>query len=97
MLHSSQLKIMWKHWNKENNKNMDAPSEQPRKYCVFGYWQSEKGHPYVYKDGKIELHIYDDIDKALDFIKEHSQWNVNITWCLTWDIYEIQKLEDISL
>lgn len=76
---------------------MNTPSEQPRKYCVFGYWHREKGHPYVYKGSKVELHIYDDLDKAIDFIKEHSQWNVNITWCLTWDIYEIQKLKEIGL
>ena len=71
---------------------MEGPAELPREYCVYGYWHIHEGHPYVMKNNKIETHVYTSLDEAIDFIKEHSQWNVNITWCLTWDTYEIRKL-----
>ena len=71
---------------------MDTPNEAKKEFLVYGYWHREEGRPYVYEDGKIETHLYDNIDDALAFIKEHSLWNVNITWCLTWDPYEIEKI-----
>ena len=72
---------------------MEGPCEAKRQFLVYGYWHREQGHPYVLNEyGQVETHVYDDLEEALDFIKEHSQWNVNITWCLTWDVYEIEKL-----
>lgn len=74
---------------------MDTPSEAKKQFLVYGYWHCHQGHPYVYReDGKVETHLYDNLDDALDFIKEHSLWNVNITWCLTWDRYEIEKIKE---
>lgn len=72
------------------------PQEEKRTYCVYGYWHLARVNQYVMKkDGKIELHLYDNIDDAVAFIKEHSLWNVNITWSLTWDKYEIERLQNL--
>ena len=73
---------------------MDSPSDNKRTYCVYGIWHREKNRPFVYKNKNIELHLYDTIEEAVDFISIHSPQNVNITWCITWDIYKIQELKN---
>ena len=36
--------------------------------------------------------MFDELNDAVDFIKKRSQWNVNITLCLTWNEDEIERL-----
>lgn len=72
------------------------PIEENRTYCVFGFWHNHDGKPYVMKDGEVETYLCNKLDDAIDFIKSNSQCNVNITWCLTWDKYEIDRIKAIK-
>lgn len=70
------------------------PYEEKRKYFVYGFWHIHEGKPYVKDGDKIEIHKFDDINAATEYMKEQALTNVNITWCLTWDKYEIEKIID---
>lgn len=67
---------------------MNCPTEEKRTYYVYGFWQRDCH--IVMKDGKFEYYEFDDIDKALERLRELSLSNVNITWCLTWDKWEME-------
>lgn len=74
---------------------MERPSEEKRTYCVYGFWHIDDDKQYVTKDGKIDIQEFSDIDNALTYMKNQVLSNVNITWCITWDKYEIEKIKNI--
>ena len=71
---------------------MEAPSESLRKYYVYGFWHIDEGKPIVTKNNKNYIRSFDNIDDATKYLKRQSLANVNITWCLTWDSYEADKI-----
>lgn len=71
---------------------MCTPSEELKQYYVYGFWHTDETKPLITKNGKVDIMIFDDIEKATEYLKKQSLSNVNITWCLLWDKY---RAEDI--
>lgn len=73
---------------------MGTPCCEEPKFFVYGFWHINENKVLVRKDGSINIHEFDDIDKATEFMKKQLMSNVNITWCLTRDEWYIKKLID---
>lgn len=73
---------------------MDTPCCEEQKFFVYGFWHINENKDLVRKDGGIDIHEFDDIDEATEFMKKQLMSNVNITWCLTRDEWYIKKLID---
>ena len=72
---------------------MCTPSEEARKYYVYGFWHIYDTKPYVTKDNKVDIREFDDIEKATEYLKEQTLSNVNITWCLLWDKNRVESIK----
>ena len=72
---------------------MCTPSEEARKYYVYGVWHIYDTKPYVTKDNKVDIREFDDIEKATEYLKEQTLSNVNITWCLLWDKNRVESIK----
>lgn len=73
---------------------MCTPSEEARKYYVYGFWHIYGTKPYVTtKDNKVDIREFDDIEKAIEYLKEQTLSNVNITWCLLWDNRQVESIK----
>ena len=75
---------------------MCTPSEETRKYYVYGVWHIYDTKPYVTKDNKVDIREFDDIEKATEYLKEQTLSNVNITWCLLWDKKRVESIKQNS-
>jgi len=73
---------------------MCTPAEEVRKYYVYGFWHIYETKPYVTKDNEVDIREFDDIDEAVEYLKKQTLSNINITWCLLWDKYEVEKIRD---
>ena len=69
---------------------MEGPAEQKKKFYVYGFWHIGEVNNIVTKNGKNDIHEFDEIQDALDFIKKESLSNINVTWCLTWDGWYVE-------
>ena len=70
------------------------PSEEARKYYVYGFWHIYDTKSYVTtKDNKVDIREFDDIEKATEYLKEQTLSNVNITWCLLWDKNRVESIK----
>ena len=72
---------------------MCTPSEETRKYYVYGFWHIYDTKSYVTKDNKVDICEFDDIEKATEYLKEQTLSNVNITWCLLWDKNRVESIK----
>ena len=73
---------------------MCTPSEEARKYYVYGFWHIDDTKPYVTtKDNKLDIREFDDIEKAAEYLKEQTLSNINITWCLLWDKNRVESIK----
>ena len=70
---------------------MCTPCEQPPKFYVYGFWHCNKDKDLVTKDWKPEVHEFDNIDDACEFMKKVCMSNVNITVCLNRDEWYVNQ------
>lgn len=50
---------------------MCTPCCEDPKFFVYGFWHINENKDLVRKDGGIDIHEFDDIDEATEFIKSN--------------------------
>ena len=74
----------------------EEPTTEEKKFFVYGFWHCNPTKDIVEREGKPDIQEFENIDDALNYIRSKSEKNVNITWCLLWDSWEVEKIKNIG-
>lgn len=72
---------------------MEVPQTEKIIYYVYAFWHCLPNKDIVTKDNKKNIMEFENIDDAVAYIKKKCVNNVNITYCITYDKYEIDKIK----